>query len=44
MREQMRDLYRDRKGRPERPRQMTPEERDKLRRDVEETSRKLRRK
>jgi hypothetical protein len=40
----MRDAYRERQGRPERPRQMSPEERDKLRRDIEETNRQMRRK
>jgi len=44
MREDMREAYRDRRGRPERPRQMSDEERDKLRRDIEEANRNLRRK
>jgi hypothetical protein len=44
MREDMREVYRERQGRPERPRQMSAEERDKLRRDIEETNRDLRRK
>ena len=49
MREDMRDVYRDRRERPERQerdrgRQMTPEERDKLRRDIENANRELRRK
>ncbi len=43
-RKQARDVYRERQGRPDRPRQMTPEERAKLRKDIEETSRDLRRK
>jgi len=49
MREDMRDVYRDRRGgderfsRDPRPRQMSPEERDKLRRDVEDANRGLRR-
>jgi hypothetical protein len=46
MRDDMRDVYRDRRERPERPdrgRQMTPEERDKLRRDIENANRELRR-
>lgn len=43
-RQQMRDFSRERQGRPDRPRQMTPEERAKLRKDVEEASRELRRK
>ena len=50
MREDMRDVYRDRRERPdrhdrerERGRQMTPEERDKLRRDIENANRDLRR-
>jgi hypothetical protein len=44
MREDMRDVYRDRQGtRPERPRQMSPEERERLRRDVEDANRTLRR-
>jgi hypothetical protein len=37
-------VYRERQGRPERPRQMSQEERDKLRRDIEDTNRDLRRK
>ena len=44
MREDMREVYRDRSDRPERPRQMSPAERDKLRQDLEETNRALRRK
>jgi hypothetical protein len=46
MRDDMREVYRDRQGRAERPeraRQMTPEERDKLRRDIENANRDLRR-
>lgn len=46
MRDDMRDVYRDRRERPERPdrgRHMTPEERDKLRRDIENANRELRR-
>ena len=47
MRDDMREVYRDRRERPERQdrgRQMTPEERDKLRRDIENANRELRRK
>ena len=48
MREDMRDVNRDRRGDDERfsrerPRQMSPEERDKLRRDVEDANKGLRR-
>jgi hypothetical protein len=52
MREDMREVYRERGGerglergaaRPERPRQMTPEEREKLRRDVQNANKDLRR-
>ena len=46
MGDDMRDVYRDRRERPQRPdrgRQMTPEERDKLRRDIENANRELRR-
>jgi Ni/Co efflux regulator RcnB len=48
MREDMRDVNRDRRGGDERfsrerPRQMSPEERDKLRRDVEDANKGLRR-
>ncbi len=46
MRDDMRDVYRDRRERPERPdrgRQMTQEEPDKLRRDIENANRELRR-
>lgn len=44
MRQDMRDAYRQRGERPERPRQMTDAEREKLRRDIDETNRQLRRK
>jgi hypothetical protein len=47
MREDMRDVYRDRRERPERQdrgRQMTPQERDALRRDIENANRELPRK
>ena len=47
MREQMREVYRDRgerRPREERPRSMSPEERAKLRRDIENANRELRRK
>jgi hypothetical protein len=44
MREDMRDAYRDRPRRTERPqREMSPQERDKLRRDVEDANRALKR-
>jgi hypothetical protein len=44
MREDMREVYRDRGGRPaEKQRQMSPEEREKLRRDLQEANRDLRR-
>ena len=43
-REDMRETYRDRQGRPDRPRQMSPEERDKLRQDIEDANRAMRRK
>jgi hypothetical protein len=51
MREDMREVYRERGAergaqsfsRPERPRQLTPEERAKLRRDVQDANRDLRR-
>ena len=47
MREDMRDVYRDRGGdrgaRPDRPRQMSPEEREKLRRDIQDANRNLKR-
>jgi hypothetical protein len=44
MREDMREVYRDRGGRPaEKPRQMSPEEREKLRRDLQDANRDLRR-
>jgi Spy/CpxP family protein refolding chaperone len=44
MREDMRDVYRDRGARPaEKQRQMSPEEREKLRRDIQDANRDLRR-
>lgn len=47
MREDMREVYRERGfergARPERPRQMSPEEREKLRRDVQNANKDLRR-
>ena len=47
MREDMREVYRERgaerPARPERPRQLTPEERESLRRDVQNANRDLRR-
>jgi hypothetical protein len=46
MRDDMRDVYRDRGGdraRQDRPRQLSPEERDKLRRDIQDANRNLRR-
>ena len=51
MREDMREVYRERGAergverfsRPERPRQLSPEEREKLRRDVQDANRNLRR-
>ncbi len=46
MREDMRDVYRDRNNRarpPERPPQMSPQEREKLRRDIQDANRDLRR-
>lgn len=51
MREDMREVYRERgayrgaeaAGRPERPRQLSPEEREKLRRDVQNANKDLRR-
>jgi len=44
MREDMRNVYRDRGGRPaEKQRQMSPEEREKLRRDLQDANRDLRR-
>ena len=46
MREDMRDVYRDRdadRARQDRPRQLTPEEREKLRRDIQDANRNLRR-
>jgi hypothetical protein len=42
MREDMRDAYRDRRGRPEREqREMSPQQRDKLRQDIEDANRAL---
>ncbi|HEY5896645.1 MAG TPA: hypothetical protein VIV54_03715 [Burkholderiales bacterium] len=50
MREDMRDVYRERGGDrnnrarpPERPPQMSPQEREKLRRDIQDANRDLRR-
>lgn len=47
MREDMREVYRERSmergARPERPRQLSPEERERLRRDVQNANRDLRR-
>jgi len=44
MRDDMRDAYRDRgRERPDRQRPMSREERDKLRRDIEDANRDLRR-
>ena len=44
MREDMRNVYRDRGARPaEKQRQMSPEEREKLRRDIQDANRDLRR-
>ena len=40
MRQDMRDVYRER-DKQERPRQMSPQERDKLRRDIEDAHRGL---
>ena len=43
--EDVRDAYRDRQARPDRPdrpRQMSPEEREKLRRDIDDANRQLR--
>ena len=42
MRQDMRDVYRER-DKQERPRQMSPQERDKLRRDIEDANRGLKR-
>lgn len=42
MRQDMRDAYRER-DKQERPRQMSPQERDKLRRDIEDANRGLKR-
>ncbi|HEX7055220.1 MAG TPA: hypothetical protein VF211_14955 [Burkholderiales bacterium] len=49
MREDMREVYRERSGerfersRPERPRRLSPQEREQLRRDVQDANRALRR-
>ena len=44
MREDMNQVYRDRGPRPERPqRQMSPQEREKLRQDVRDANRQLKR-
>ena len=46
MREDMREVYRERSergARPERPRQMSPQEREKLRQDVQNANKDLRR-
>ncbi len=46
MRQDMRDAYRDRGGdrdSQERPRQMSPQEREKLRQDIDEANRRLKR-
>jgi hypothetical protein len=47
MRDDMRDVYRERnfeRARPaDKPRQLTPEEREKLRRDIQDANRDLRR-
>jgi hypothetical protein len=44
MRQDMRDAYRDRdRGSQERPRQMSPQEREKLRQDIDEANRRLKR-
>ena len=46
MRQDMRDAYRDRggdRGAQERPRQMSPQEREKLRQDIDEANRRLKR-
>jgi hypothetical protein len=47
MREDMREVYRERAmergARPERPRQLSPEERERLRRDVQNANKDLRR-
>jgi hypothetical protein len=46
MREDMREVYRERAergARPERPRAMSPEQREKLRRDVQNANKDLRR-
>ena len=43
MGQDMRDAYRERPGRQDRGPQMTPEEREKLRRDIENANREMRR-
>jgi hypothetical protein len=45
MREDMRDVYRDRnrQDRPQQQRQMSPQEREKLRRDIQDANKDLRR-
>lgn len=46
MRDDMRDVYRDRGGdraRQDRPRQLSPQEREQLRRDIQDANRNLRR-
>ena len=46
MREDMREVYRERsadRARAERPRQLSPQEREKLRRDVQDANKDLRR-
>ena len=45
MREDMRDVYRDRnrQERPQQQRQMSPQEREKLRRDIQDANRDLKR-
>jgi uncharacterized membrane protein len=46
MRQDMREVYRERSergARPERPRQLSPQEREKLRQDVQNANRDLRR-
>ncbi len=43
MREDMRQVYKDKSGRPDRQRPMTPEEREKLRRDIQDANRNLKR-
>jgi hypothetical protein len=43
MRDDMRDAYRPRDERPQKTRQMSPEERGRLRRDIEDANRSLKR-